>query len=157
MAEDDILGAEQLREVVGGEADAPLRQIEAEFVPHRPAQPWVDPRRRRPHAFDQPADDNAVGLHQPGFQRPIDVKPRACFLDPPHCTVGKCGLEHFRIVVERNRHSAQFLLAKQIVKGGSKRQPRRLLERQRHAVLVTRQRDQDFAMTVRQLGKIMRL
>ena len=63
MAEDDILGAEQLREVMGGEADAPLRQIEPEFVPHRPTQPRVDPRRRRPHAFDQPADENAVGLH----------------------------------------------------------------------------------------------
>ena len=61
------------------------------------------------------------------------------------------------MVVEQNRQSARFLFAEQIVKGGSKRQPRGLLERKRRAVLVTRERDQDFAMTVRQLGKIMRL
>ena len=60
--EDDLVGAEQLREVVRGEADAPLRQIEAEFVPHRPAQPGIDPRRRRPDAFDQPAQNDAIGF-----------------------------------------------------------------------------------------------
>ena len=74
MAEDDVVGAEQLREIVRGEADAPLRQIEAELMPHRPAQPRIDPRRRRPDAFDQPADDDAVGLRQPRFQRAIDLQ-----------------------------------------------------------------------------------
>ena len=74
VAEDDVLGAEQLREIVRREADAPLRQIEAEFMPHRPAQPRIDPRRRRPDAFDQPADDDAVGLRQPRFQRAIDFQ-----------------------------------------------------------------------------------
>ena len=32
MTEDDVVGAEQLREIMRGEADAPLRQIEAEFA-----------------------------------------------------------------------------------------------------------------------------
>ena len=85
------------------------------------------------------------------------MKLRAWFLDPPHRAVGEGGLEYFRIIVELNRQSCRFLFAKQIVKGGSKRQPRRLLEHKRHAVLVARERNQDFAMTVRELGKIMRL
>jgi hypothetical protein len=77
MTEDDVLCAEQLREVVRGEADAPLRQIQTELMPHRPVQPWVDPRRRRPYAFDQPAKNNAVGLRQPRFQLAIDVELRS--------------------------------------------------------------------------------
>ena len=65
MTEDHVLGAEQLREVVGGQADAPVWQIKAEFVTHRPAQPRIGARRRRPDALDQSAGD-ATGV--PGFQ-----------------------------------------------------------------------------------------
>ena len=72
VTEDDVIGSEQLRKIMRGEADAPLRQIEAELVPHRPAQPRIDPRRRRPYAFHQPAKDDPVGLRQPRFQRAID-------------------------------------------------------------------------------------
>ena len=46
-------------------------------MPHRPAQPRIDPRRRRPDAFDQPAENDAVGLRQPRFQLAVDVQLRA--------------------------------------------------------------------------------
>ena len=64
MGQDDVVGSEQLREVMRGETDAPLRQIEAEFVPHRPAKPRIDPRRRRPDALDKPAENDAIGFGQ---------------------------------------------------------------------------------------------
>ena len=51
VTEDDVVGAEQLRKIVRGKADAPLRQIEPELMPHRPAQPRIHARRRRPHAL----------------------------------------------------------------------------------------------------------
>ena len=47
---------ERLRKIVRREPDPPLRQIELEMMPHRPAEPGIDPRRRRPHALDQAAD-----------------------------------------------------------------------------------------------------
>src|ERR1700685_3081618 len=65
MAQDHILIAEQLRKIMRGEADSPLRQIEAEFMPHWPAQPWIDSWRRRPRALDQAANNHAISLHQP--------------------------------------------------------------------------------------------
>src|SRR6185437_9905272 len=65
VAQDHIIGAEQLREVMRGKTDTALRQIEAELVPHRAAQPGIDPWRRWPYALDQAADNDAVGLHQP--------------------------------------------------------------------------------------------
>ncbi len=87
--------SEQLREVVRGEADAALRQIEAEFVPHRPAQPRIDPRRRRPHALDESAEDDAIGFRQPRFELAVDLQMRIGVLRPPHHAVGERGLEHF--------------------------------------------------------------
>ena len=118
MAEDHVLIAEQLREVMRRQADAPLRQIEAELVPHRPAQPGIGARRRRPHAFDQAAGDDAVGLHQPRFQRAVDVQRRAGLFRPPHRAVGERGLEHFRVVRQRDREPARLLLGDEVVEGG---------------------------------------
>ncbi len=45
-------------------ADAPLRQVEAEFEPHRPRQPRIGACLRRPHAFDQRAEHDAVDARQ---------------------------------------------------------------------------------------------
>ena len=59
---------------MGGEADAPFRQVETEFVTHRPAQPGIDARRRRPDALDQPAEDDAVGFGEPRFQLAVDME-----------------------------------------------------------------------------------
>src|SRR6185312_11100700 len=68
MTEDHFVRAKQLGEVVRGKTDATLRQVEAELVPHGPAQPRIDARRGRPYALDQPADDDAIGLRQPRLQ-----------------------------------------------------------------------------------------
>ena len=59
-SEEDFGGAEKLGEVMGREPDASLRQIEAERLAHRPAQPGIGGRRGRPYALHQGADDDAV-------------------------------------------------------------------------------------------------
>src|ERR1700732_3324275 len=81
---------------------------------------------------------------------------RAWFLDPPYCAVGERGLKHFRIVAELDHQPARLQSAEQIVKGGSERHPLALLEGERHTGSVARKLDQDFAMTLRKLGKIIR-
>ena len=65
--------AEHLREVVRRQADAPLRQIEAEIAPHRAAEPGIAARLRRPGAFDEPAEHDAVDALQARFQRAEDA------------------------------------------------------------------------------------
>src|ERR1700730_3645815 len=82
---------------------------------------------------------------------------RAWFLDPPYCAVGERGLKPFRIVTELDHQPARLQSAEQIVKGGSERHPLALLESERHTGSVARKLDQDFAMTLGQLGKIIRL
>ena len=155
VAEDDVAGAEQLREIVRRQSDAPLRQIEAEFVPHRPAQPGIDPRRRRPDAFHQSAENDAVRLGQPRFQRAVDFQPRIGRLRPPHHAVAKGGLENLRIIAELDREPAWALAAEQIVERLRQRRPLRAFEGDRRAMPVARQLHQHVAMAPRQLGKIM--
>src|ERR1700687_6526620 len=138
-----------------GEADAPLRQIEAQFVPHRPAQPRIDPRRRRPYPFDQSADDDSVGLRQPRFQRAIDFQMDVCGLRPPHHAVGKGSQKYFRIIAELNRQAALRLSARQIVERGYKCRSWMALEYQRDAMLVARQLHQNVAMAFCQLGEVI--
>ena len=58
------------------QSDAPLGQIEAELMPHRTAQPRIDARRGRPHAFDKSAENNAIAFGEAGFERAVDAKPR---------------------------------------------------------------------------------
>jgi hypothetical protein len=98
-----------------GETDAPLRQIEAEFMPHRPTQPGIDARRRRPHALNQPAEDDAVGFSQACFQLTVDLQMRARRFRPPHHAVGKRGPEHLGIIAELDHQAARLLLAEQVV------------------------------------------
>ena len=90
--------AKQLREVVRGKTDASFRQVEAEFMAHRPAQPRIDARRGWPHGFDEAAQDDAIGFGQPRFELAEDVQLRARLLGPPDHAVGKGGLEYLRIV-----------------------------------------------------------
>ena len=65
-------------------------------MPHRPAQPGIDPRRRRPDALDQPAENDAIGFGQARFELAVDMQMRARRFRPPHHAVGERGLEHFR-------------------------------------------------------------
>ncbi len=139
VAEDDFVGAEQLREIVRRKADAPLRQIETERMPHRPAQPWIDPRRRWPDAFDQSAEDDAVGLGQPRFQRAIDAKLSVGDLRPPHHAVAERGLEHLRIIAERHHQAARCVFAEQVVECGCQHRALMAFERQRHVLRIARQ------------------
>ncbi len=157
MAEDDVVGAEQLREIVRRQPDAPLRQIEAEFVPHRPAEPGIDSWRRRPDAFHQSADNNAVRLRQPRFQRAVDFQRCIGRLRPPHHAVAKGGLEHVRIIAEFDREPAWAAAAEQIVERVRQRRPLRAFERDRGAMPVARQLDQGVAMAPGQFGKIVGL
>ncbi|MGY4483838.1 hypothetical protein ACVWWR_003029 [Bradyrhizobium sp. LM3.2] len=157
VGEDDLVAAEQLRKIMGGEADTALRQIEAELVPHRSAEPGIDARRRRPDALDQPADDDSVGLHQARFKRAVDLEPRAGLVSPPHRAIAKCGLEDVCVVVQRHHQSAGRAAAQEIVEGAREREAFALLEGQGNALLVARQLDHDLAMPMREFGKVKRL
>ena len=147
MTEDDVVGSEQLRKIMRGEADAPLRQIEAELVPHRPAQPRIDPRGRRPYAFDQPANNDPVGFRQPRFQRSINSQRGIRCLRPPY--------QYFRVITDLHHQAALRLSAEQIVERGCKGQSVMALEGQRDAMLVARQLDQHVAMAFCQFGEII--
>ena len=77
ISEDHLVRAERLRKVMGGERNAPLRQIEPERVAHGAAQPRIGCDFGRPCALDQGAEHHAIGALQPRFQRTIDVEPHA--------------------------------------------------------------------------------
>ena len=73
MAQDNFARAEKLCEIVGGESDATLRQIEPERKPHRPAQPSVVVAFRRPRSFDETTEHDAIVLGQARFERTEDL------------------------------------------------------------------------------------
>ena len=102
MGQDDIVSAQQLREIMRGKADAPLRQIEAEFMAHRPAQPGIDPRRRRPHALDQPAEDDAVGFASTALR----VDRRYADARSPIPAAAPCGRQRRSGTLRDNRRAA---------------------------------------------------
>ena len=71
--QDDLARAGKLREVVRREPDAPLGQIEAEVVAHRPREPRIGARVGWPDAFDQSAEHHAVDGHEARFERAEDA------------------------------------------------------------------------------------
>ncbi len=77
---------------MSGKPDAPLRQIEPERKPHRPAQPGIGIALRRPHAFDQAAEYDAVVLGETRFERPEDAHAQIRLQRTPYDPAGKgCG------------------------------------------------------------------
>ena len=66
---DDLGCAQSLREIVRRQADTQLGQIEAEIEPHRPAQPWIAASVRRPAAFVEAPENDAVDALQARFQQ----------------------------------------------------------------------------------------
>ena len=147
--------AEQLREVVGGQTDAPFRQIEAKFVAHRPAQPGIEPRRRRPDAFDEAAQDDAVGFRQARFELAEDVELCVGKLGAPHHAIGKGGLEKLGIVGERRHQADALAAADQFIESGGQCEACRSLEGHGDLLVVGREIDQDFAVAVCEFGKVM--
>ncbi len=73
--EDEFRRAAELREVVGGQADAPLRRLQPERRPHRPAEPGIGAHRRRPAILDQTRQHHAIDRDETGFQRTEDAQP----------------------------------------------------------------------------------
>ena len=71
--EHDLARAKRLRKVVRRKADAAFRQIEAEIAAHRPAEPRVVARIRRPGAFDQTSEHDEIGMVQARFQGAEDA------------------------------------------------------------------------------------
>src|SRR3954453_16141217 len=118
MTQDNLVSAEQLREVVRGKADSPLRRIEAELGPHWPAHPWNGVRRPRAGALPQPADNDAVRVRQPRFERSIDFQVSIGYLRPAHHAIGKSDPEPVRVFAELNQQSGLRFAAEQIVEGG---------------------------------------
>jgi hypothetical protein len=55
------------------QADASFRKIEPELLTHRPIEPWIALRFRRPHALDQAAEHHAVDRLQPRFEQAVDA------------------------------------------------------------------------------------
>ena len=72
-AQDDFRGAQALRKIVRGKADAALGRIEAEIAAHRAAEPGIVARLGRPGALVEAAQHHAVDGLQARFQRPKDT------------------------------------------------------------------------------------
>jgi hypothetical protein len=66
-----------LREIVRREANAPLRQIEAERVAHRTAKPGIAVCLRRPDPFDQTAQHQPIDRLQTRFEQAENADTRA--------------------------------------------------------------------------------
>ena len=121
--QDYLARAERLRKIVRRKTDAPLRQIEAEVVAHRPAEPRIAVRLRRPDALDQTAEHQPVDRLQARFEQAENVHP--CLgLRPIGRAVGNGLVEQLGVVGgghieraglfdlgegsgERRRHAAQ--------------------------------------------------
>ena len=90
------------REVVRRQRNAPLRQIEAERVAHGATEPGVRPRLRRPDAFDQAAEHDAVDLLQPGFERAINTHAHVRSFRAPYHAIGNRDPEKLEVVCLRD-------------------------------------------------------
>ena len=96
--EEDFRHAEELREVVRRQSDAPLGQIEAEVEPHRPRQPGIAGRLGRPHALDEPAEHDAVDMNEPRLDGAEDVHTRAGPAGAPADAVRNGGFEQIGVI-----------------------------------------------------------
>ena len=115
ISEDDLVGAERLGEVVCRQRDAPLRQIEAERMAHGAAEPGVRPRLRRPDAFDQAAEDDAIDVLQPRFERAIDTNAHARNFRAPHHAIRNRDPEKLGIVCLRDEEAGGGVRTRNVV------------------------------------------
>ncbi len=118
--EDDLARAEQLREIVRREADAAFRQIEAEVLAHRPAEPGVGRRFRRPGAFDQAAEHHAIAVGEPRLERTEDTHAHARLRRPAHHAAGKRHGKQLDVVVRRDDHTSRGIARRHFVERSGK-------------------------------------
>jgi len=147
------VGAERLREVVGGERHAPLGQIEAERVAHGPAEPRIGAHLRWPHALDQAADHDAVDALQPRFERTVDAHTRPPQLPLSHRAVRNRRAEHVGIVRRRHREIGVGRAPRDLLECGIERHAVGAEEGCRRAGLVRAQRGDDAPVPLRELGE----
>ena len=100
--ENHFTRAERLRKIVSGERNPPFRQVEPERIAHRAAEPRIGACLRRPDAFHQAAEHDAVGASEPRFERTIDTHPNAGIFRPPHNAAGDGGAEGIGIIAGRH-------------------------------------------------------
>ena len=117
--EKHLRGAGELREIVRRKADAPLRQIEAERMAHRPVEPGIGARIGRPDALDEAADDDAIDVGQPRFERAVDAHAAFRRAGPAHHAIADDDAEQLHIV-GRLDHERLRLLG-DVGKGGVER------------------------------------
>ena len=94
----DLARAERLGEIVGGEADAPLRRLSPSFSRIGRLSQGPGLLMPRPHAFVEAAEDHEIGLLQPRFERAPDEEPRMQRRAWPHHLAGNEAAIEGRIV-----------------------------------------------------------
>ena len=146
IGEDHFSRSEHLREIVRGQRNAPLRQIEAERVAHGPAEPRVGTHLRRPRALDQSAEHDAIDALEPRFERTVDAQPHPRHLRPPHHAIGHHRAEQVRIVGRRHGEIGIARMQREVLEGGVERRAIVAEEGGRRAGLVRAQRSDDVAV-----------
>ena len=101
--EDHVGAAERLGEIVRTQADAPFRQVEAQVLAHRAAQPRVRLRLWRPGSFHQAAEHDAIDELQARFQESEDVNANVGARALAHDAIRQRGGKQFGIILWRNR------------------------------------------------------
>ena len=105
VGEDHVARAEQLGKVVRRKTDAALRQIESEFQPHRTAEPGIGLGLRRPAAFHQAAEHDAVARDEACFEQAEDPHAQAGLARPAHDPAGQSRGKQLRIVRRRDEQA----------------------------------------------------
>ena len=107
---------------MGGEPDAPLGEVEAKLVAHRPAQPGVHARVRRPNAFDESTDNDAIKAHKAGFERAINAHAMAR-TRTAHDAIGDGGQEQLSVIGRRNAKIRGCRLLRDVLQRRGERRP----------------------------------
>ena len=102
MGQNDFARAEKLREIMRRETDTALRQIEPERKPHRPAEPSIVITFRRPGAFDETAEHDAIAFGQAGFKETEDAHAEARTRCPAHNAAGQGRGKQLDIIALRD-------------------------------------------------------
>ena len=151
----DLRHAERLREVMRGQADAPLRRIEAELPPHRPAEPGIAARFRRPARFVQSAEHDAVDRLKARFERTVDVHAHVAHFRAAYDAVTDGRMKHFDVVAGGQRKAGSGRRRDDVLEGARQRHAVVIVECGGDAVGIARQRLDRLAVRGRELRQRM--